>query len=194
MSECCSINGCERGARSRGYCSTHLSRLYKHGDPLKVLPRSGTPKMTPERFWAKVAITANPDRCWEWQGCLKSTGYGVVSRNDVQWQAHRLAWFYVKGYDSPLWLLHRCDNPKCVNPNHLYEGTHAQNTRDAVERARYLRSEKHPQAKLTDERVREVKVLLRDGKQPAEVSRVTGVKRERVQSIKDGRNWRYVTI
>ena len=78
--------------------------------------------------------------CWEWQGAKTDFGYGVIGRGIRGYglvRAHRASWEIAYG-EIPLGLIvrHRCDNPSCINPEHLLLGTHADNTRDKIERGR----------------------------------------------------------
>lgn len=90
-----------------------------------------------ERFWEKVAINYATD-CWEWTGSLCSKGYGHISiRTGKQVYAHRMAWEMLVGkIPEGLCLLHKCDNPKCCNPDHLIPGTNKQNSEDGVSKGR----------------------------------------------------------
>lgn len=86
------------------------------------------------RFWIKATQTKS---CWEWVGSLNSDGYGTfrVGRDNT-FLAHRVAYYLIKGKIGGHEICHRCDNPKCVNPSHLFSGTHADNTRDMTEKGR----------------------------------------------------------
>lgn len=93
-----------------------------------------------ERFWSKVEKT---DGCWNWRGARLrrphdgSLSYGVFNLDGRSQPAHRVAWQLLNGpIPEGKWLLHDCDNQGCVRPDHLYVGTHADNTRDAVMRRR----------------------------------------------------------
>lgn len=141
----CVVDGCGKEIKAGGsrYCGGHRWRKEKYGDPLMFHPTSGQGETRELRFWSKVKITANPDKCWEWTGAKQRNRkhqYGVTSYQGRQWLAHRLAWMFF--HDVPpnpeLLLLHSCDNPECVNPHHLREGTHADNIRDAIERGRFF--------------------------------------------------------
>src|SRR5258708_26780104 len=89
-----------------------------------------------ERFWAKVCKT---DSCWLWTGATRTGGYGAVGRNRKVVQAHRVAWEMAHGpIMDDLYVLHRCDTPSCVNPEHLFLGTAKDNMDDFVAKRRPL--------------------------------------------------------
>lgn len=95
---------------------------------------------TADDFWSRVQRDA-PDACWDWTGSLSGTskkgtgGYGTLQFNRRSRYAHHIAWELTYGLTA-LWILHKCDNRRCCNPRHLYEGTHADNMRDMVARGR----------------------------------------------------------
>lgn len=88
-----------------------------------------------ERFWAKVE---KGDGCWTWTGCKSPKGYGQILFNDNKIHlAHRVSYIMANGLiDSSLLVRHKCDNPSCVNPDHLELGTYKDNNRDKIERGR----------------------------------------------------------
>jgi hypothetical protein len=104
----------------------------------------------PARFWAKVAI-AGPAECWEWTAALHTKGYGWFSLDGRPRAAHRLALEAAlrRQLAEGMMACHTCDNRKCVNPAHLYEGTALDNARDLTARSRVY-GEKHHTAKLSD--------------------------------------------
>jgi hypothetical protein len=100
--------------------------------------------------------------CWLWLGGRNSSGYGVLrnplTRRGIQ--AHRAAWLKFKGeVPEGLQVLHRCDVPACVNPDHLFLGTHTENMQDMTKKGRhpYKRGQSHPNAVLTEDDVRAIR-------------------------------------
>ena len=155
------------------------------------------------RFWAKVD-KRGPDECWEWTARRSAFGYGRVSAAFGKLETHRLAFFLTHGRWPKPCCCHRCDNPPCCNPAHLFEGTHADNTRDMIakgrgfipkrERTRPPRGAPRPRrsgAKLNEQQVRDVRAnhaLCRVSL--AELGRRFGVSPGAISFIVKGISWR----
>lgn len=90
-----------------------------------------------DRLMANVKIT---DGCWHWTGCVNDNGYGRIRINDQEYLTHRLSYAVHCGhYSSKLDVCHTCDEPRCVNPEHLFLATHLENMRDASQKKRFSR-------------------------------------------------------
>jgi hypothetical protein len=88
------------------------------------------------RFWLRVRRVNSG--CWRWTGSLDSTGYGQVKRAGRRISAHRYAWEIARGpIAEGLAICHRCDDPRCVNPAHLFLGTQRDNIQDSVAKGRH---------------------------------------------------------
>lgn len=106
-------------------------------------------KSTTERFWSKVNIVEK--ECWEWQASLDYFGYGNFYADGKNCRAHRYSWTIHKGnIPKGLLVCHKCDNPKCINPDHLFLGTHLDNAFDMVEKGRALIHRKERLKKLRE--------------------------------------------
>lgn len=124
-------------------------------------------KSTPERFWSKVIISG-PDNCWEWTAskCGPNRAYGLFYLRGrgkgrvVLEVAHRTAWRLTKGpIPDATNVCHRCDNPGCVNPRHLFLGTQKENIQDCISKGRFRRARgrQKPNARLTPDLVRMIR-------------------------------------
>ena len=151
---------------------------------------------TPEmRFWGKVKKTAS---CWLWQGAANTTGYGMVSwagRKNIV--AHRLAWKLLRGeIPAGMNALHKCDTPRCCNPDHIFFGTQKDNAADCMAKDRHARGERNKKNKLTDEQVLQIR---RDYRRPTfkvsniqELVKRYGVRRGTISAIIRGQTWRHL--
>jgi len=139
------------------------------------------------RFWRRVN-KKDDHECWEWTGCRGGAGlYGSFSVGGKRCvRSHRFSWELANKQPVPagLGVLHKCDNPICVNPAHLFIGTAQLNSRDCVSKNR------HPVARLTIEEVRHIKELLLTHS-CADVWRMfkDRVSRGSIHAIKEGRTW-----
>lgn len=145
------------------------------------MPRHSVP------FWDRVDRSGN---CWLWTGHRNVDGYGTVRISGRMQKAHRVAWQMAHGPISPnLHVLHRCDNPPCVNPAHLFLGTNHDNVIDRHTKGRSKnldRGERHPKAKLTSALVAEMRSLRTAGWTQIRLAQYFGVSRGNVSKIVTG--------
>lgn len=156
------------------------------------------PKPLPieDRFWAKVLKTEN---CWEWTASRLPRGYGLIKRNrsDPKGRnayAHRVSWeiHYGEVPDGKC-VLHECDNPGCVNPDHLFIGTDKDNMRDCAQKGRLggcslmnWKGERSPVAKLTNYAVRDIR---KSRKSLSVLALKYGVTKGTIWKVKTGLTW-----
>lgn len=143
------------------------------------------------RFNAKVN-RQDPDKCWEWTGARNARGYGIFHpTHDQTVGAHRFALAVHLGRDLRAWALHKCDNPPCVNPRHLFEGSSAENVADAVAKDRHKRGERGASV-LTDAAVLDIRELAAGGAMLREIANMYGVAPSMVTMIVRGDRWAHV--
>lgn len=185
----CAANECQNTVKGgRRYCSKHATRLRNHGS-LSTNIRPGQRRMPrAQRFWAKVAITADDSRCWEWQAHRSPQGYGKF-RGEQSTLATHYAWFLAYGRWTDKLLRHTCDNPPCVNVRHLIEGSHMDNMLDMKIRKRSTTGMRSGKAKLTDQDVREIRRLREIGIGQRKVARRFGVSHTNIGAIERRETW-----
>lgn len=146
------------------------------------------------RFWAKVDTSGGPDACWPWMGSRTKGGYGEMSIDGEVTYMHRFAWAVLTGSAPVNHVLHRCDNPPCCNPAHLFLGTPADNAADKVAKGRQQRGERAGVAKLRDADVLIIKQRLAAGENGAQLAREYGVTKGTISHIKTGyiRAWQHI--
>lgn len=151
-----------------------------------------------ERFWKRVRI-GEADECWEWTAYRRKEGYGKVGvtfgkANSKTLNAHRIAYLLYHG-ELPLRLsvLHTCDNPPCCNPTHLFLGTQAENLEDMHRKGRYRfkahSGEENGNAKLSWEKVREVRQKHARGEKLRTLASEFGVSESTIKRIVYLRGW-----
>lgn len=148
------------------------------------------------------------DGCWEYQGCLMPNGYSKIGKNGKSYLGHRLAWITARG-DIPdgLCVLHKCDNRKCINPDHLFLGTKQDNTDDMMRkgRGRFVglqspncrkptppKGERHFNAKLTEKQVEEMRAMYGGGATQVAIAAKFGVRQCHVSRILRKESWAHV--
>lgn len=137
------------------------------------------------------------ETCWIWKGSKISRGYGSFHSdgNGKRISAHRLSWTIHNGkIPEGLVVRHKCNNPICVNPDHLAIGTFQDNSNDRIEAGNSGKGSKNCKASLDEEKVKEIKNLLNKGLSGSEIGRRFGVSRTSINAIKKERTWKHVTL
>lgn len=181
----CNVDDCCKPAKSRGWCNTHYEKWRRNGSPTGVAPR----KTQTERFYGKYTVADSG--CWEWHGAKDSCGYGRfgIGRATCQ-NAHRVSYtIHVGPIPEGFQVCHKCDNPSCVNPAHLFLGTHKDNMDDRGKKQRTARGERNGKSVITNE----IAAYIRGSKLSERViAKELGIHRGTVNAVRSGRTWKEV--
>lgn len=145
-------------------------------------------------------IQINPStKCWEWQGARDRDGYGHMGYKNKIYLVHRLAYMYYHNISESniknKVVMHACDNPSCVNPNHLNLGTPKDNVHDCIKKGRRVQSkgESNGNSKLTEYQVKKIKELYQLGISQEELARMFNVSRRSIYNIRNNITWNHVS-
>lgn len=130
----CTVEGCHGKHMAKGLCIMHYARMRRHGD---LLPWHDPPRKPIKERFEERYIPVPESGCWIWTGHIRTNGYGAMSIKSKLQYAHRISWELHNGpIPEGLFVLHKCDNPPCVNPDHLFIGTQKDNLQDAFKKGR----------------------------------------------------------
>ncbi len=153
------------------------------------------------RTWTVETIesesTREPDGCWEWRAHRNSDGYGVARRGGRLTGVHRISWELHRGQiPRGAQVLHSCDNPPCVNPAHLFLGTHVDNMADRQRKGRTPRGSTRAQAKITEADIEAAFAMaFVDNLEPLDIAKRLGLKSGgAVCHILDAKLWQHVSV
>lgn len=195
MQAICSVEGCSSPVDARGVCGTHYMRLRRAGS-IPVGTRARGP--VEERFFRYFEKT---DGCWIWTGkSMSKKGYAQIQiggKGSPKILAHRLSYQIHKGeIPDGMVVMHKCDNPSCVNPDHLEVGSQSQNIKDAFLRKRktakppHKFGESHYASKMKEADV----LLIRESKErTADLALKYSVSKSAIERIKNRVTWKHLT-
>lgn len=143
------------------------------------------------RFWRYVLRTVPDSNCWLWLASVDGSGYGCLKDEKGKLiKSHRFSYELHKGpIEKGLHVLHTCNNPRCVNPEHLYVGTNFDNILDKVAHGRQAKGEAIKTGKLTTEQVYAIRAAEGTHR---EIAKQFGIAHQNVGEIKRGRAWRHL--
>lgn len=198
MEKICTIEGCNSKLVAKAMCSAHRKISKKYGSPVpkcwcgeKSATNTGNRGYSrlcsnhffQKRFWESVEIR-DLESCWIWTAARSTAGYGVIYRDGKLVGAHRAS-IELDGRDIPeKWFAcHRCDNPPCVNPSHLFAGTPRANMIDKVSKNRHAHGDNHPSSKLSDADIIEIRKKYSAGEWQSDLAKSYGVHPSHIHNI-----------
>ncbi len=175
--------------------------------PLNMIPQLTESDI--HRFFSKVDKKEDSTLCWNWNGKVNRWGYGRLKFSHTLVMAHRVAHYLATGIDTPKLILHRCDNPSCCNPSHLFPGTDADNVADCYAKNRdvHLRGDDHPARKrpdrmprgtkngsaiLTEVKVVQIRELRASGISRGQISKQFNISKTGVTRITQRQTWTHI--
>lgn len=162
------------------------------GNPICCNPDHLQERDFESRFWNNTI--ENENGCWEWQGATHAkTGYGIITLEGQARTTHTVSYEQAKGeIPEDLFVLHKCNNRICINPDHLYVGTHDDNMRDMAN-AGSVKGSKNFNSILNEEEVQEIRKLIASKMITyANIAQQYGVKRQTVKDIALRRTWAWL--
>lgn len=157
-------------------------------------------------FWSNNKIGYKPDQnkacyrgldaCWVWSSCINDGGYGKAKINGKMVLAHRLSHVLLIGnIPEGMHVLHRCDNRVCVNPEHLFLGSHQDNMddRDTKNRGNVARGSRLPQARLNEHQVSQIRRLLQQGVTQTVLAEQFNTSQKNISAINCRKRWKHVS-
>lgn len=178
------------------YCSPKCATQINNRNPEKIEKIvKVTSKTLEQRYWEKVIKGKDINDCWKWKATKSEFGYGYMNHKKKTLMAHRASYMIHYGkIKEGLSVLHKCDNPECSNPLHLFLGTQTENMQDMMEKKRYPNGSNHPKSKITEEEVMRIKNLRVEGNTYKEIAKIMKVDYSNVRNILSGNTWKHIEI
>jgi len=154
----CSIEDCVGDLYAKHYCKRHYQRWYRGNGNIDFILKRDSQNL---KFWSKVAVTSDHERCWLWTAGKNKQGYGVAYWKGKGCSAHVVAFMLAGGVIKPRQVVRHkfCRNPSCCNPKHLLVGTYKDNSQDAVLDGTWPHGESCGRSKLFESDVNAIRKL-----------------------------------
>ena len=182
----CAVDGCATvGQTRRSMCRVHYNHWRRSASPEERRTR------TPQELFASKTVRDERTGCLMWTGALDPNGYGRVGVERHTQFAHRvsLAWKLGRALLPGMDACHTCDTPGCVEPEHLFEGTHQQNVDDATGKQRHAWGARNGHAKLTETQVRAIRATAASGQTQRGIAERYGVGQTAISRIVSRERW-----
>lgn len=177
---------CIRYTADKKYLSTHKGKgFWQNATEQQKLDRL-------KEELDKFAITN--DGCWSWGKKLDRMGYGRIGPKHV-YLAHRISWIVHNGpIPAGLFICHKCDNPACTNPEHLFLGTPKDNTQDCIKKGRNkaAKGSNHYNVKLTEEQVLSIREKVKNNRSWGSLAKEYNVSSSAIQCIVHRKTWKHI--
>lgn len=186
----CTVDSCDRPYYGKGFCKACHQWHWKRG----LLPSQNLPRTVGEHIDART-MTIPESGCWLWTGGANDMGYGSLGIGGKKLYAHRASYEWFHGaIPKGMEVCHKCDVPLCVNPDHLFLGTHKENMSDSARKGRakqprFRSDHTAPRSILSEEQVR---MIRGDPRSNAELARATGIPSHVIQRVRVRRTYKDV--
>ena len=190
----CTIEGCESQFYAKNLCKKHYGRFIRRGNPQELYdPRGRIMAESLRQAFERYFKRGNEKECWPWLGSVSHTGYGELRYKSKTYRAHRVSYMlHISSFDDELFICHKCDNPPCVNPNHLFAGTANDNVQDKVNKNRQAQLQEHGRAVLNNQQAKEIKDLLAKGYARSQLAKMYHVSKSIIIDIDRGFTWKNI--
>lgn len=182
--------GCGEKTRICNHARPYKGQVF--GEPIRFVKGHGKRNVLLIAFWKNVK-QGSDDECWEWKGSVVGKGYGVLRCVNETKLAHRISYELHHGpIPDGLDCLHKCDNPPCVNPNHLFLGTNDDNIQDKVTKGRQPKGSTHANARWSEDDIRAMRDLYASGVSQREIAAIYHTHQGTVGHIVRRKAWKHI--